>query len=659
VELQDYLDILKRHRWAVFKAAVIVGSLAFLLSSLRTPQYRATTHVLLRPVDGSERLNPSNRATSREDSDRFVSAQVEVVTSDGVAREAAQALGHGDPRRLLRQVAVRQRGTSEVLEISATDGAPRRARDIANAFARAYIENRRSIEVASLTRAIDGIEDELSQLLNRIVQLDGLITGASGTPGAPPSDEETATGLDDNGRPLSREALVTARQSALRRYESLDARRQDLLVDVRLQRGGAEVITEARTPDAPFTPQPERNAALGVLGGVLLGLGMALLKERLDDRLRSAEELQRLTGLEVLAETPSDKRSSKHPGHLAAAANPLGPVAEAARTLRTTILSLGKERPVKLLLVASAGPGEGASLVAANLATVYAQAGYVTVLVSADLRSREAEQMFGHLPPSEGITGVVTELATAAGMATPSDSGVPRKAAGQGSPAPTGNRTNSVVWDALVRTDVPNLLVLPAGPTPPNPAEVLGSAELAAVLDNLADVVDMVIIDTPPVLAVSDAAILAERVEAVVLVAALRRTRRDAVQRAKQLLERSPARLLGAVVSNGTLSEEVAAYRARSEGKDRSGSRPDDRRPTSSGTVGAEGNGSFPRASGRPAHVDPVDDATPPGPRPRGDGPRQSGTRLERKGDEMSKASREASRSWLRRGLNAVLRVAR
>jgi len=176
VELRHYLDVLKRHRWLIIQGIVLVGLIAGLVSGLQTPVYKAGARVLLRPNDSSESLYPGyGNASLFNDPDRYVSAQEDIIQSEAVAREAAKSLGGTDAETLLSHVSVAQSGTTDVLEISSTDIDPTRARDVANAFAKAYIENRKQFAVGSLKNASDQVQVKLDELQGRIAQLNSQI----------------------------------------------------------------------------------------------------------------------------------------------------------------------------------------------------------------------------------------------------------------------------------------------------------------------------------------------------------------------------------------------------------------------------------------------------------------------------------------------------
>ncbi len=509
---------------------MVVGLLAGILSSLRPSVYRGTARVLLRPNDPAEQLNPNSLVQPFVDPNRYVTAQESIIESEAVAREAAKSLPNVSLRDLETKVTVGQGGQSDILDVSATDGDPVRARDMANAVARGYIENRRLNAVAGLQRAAADITAKLGPLQDSINQLDVQI--AAPPPGIPP------------------DALRGTRDAAAEQYKTLYARQQELLVNIALKRGEAELVSEAKTPTTPVSPKPVRDGVIGVLVGLLLGIGISLLREQMDGHLRSPEEVEQVTHLPLLAVLPFDDRSARGNIELATIDQPLGPLSEAIRSLRTSIQFLGAERPVRVIVITSSVPGEGKSLVAANLAVVCAEAGYATHLVSGDLRRSSVSSWFGVPSHAPGLSDLVAKLRPA-GMAPGPNGAGPDQA----DPLSRNHAERGpTLSDVLVRSPIPNLDVLPPGRVPPNPTELLGSRRMAKLLGELAGSADIIIIDTPPLLPVTDAAILAAASDGVVFVTALGETHRGAVARSKAILEASGVRILGVVVNKAPTS---------------------------------------------------------------------------------------------------------
>jgi len=156
VELRQYLEILKRHKWLIVQATVLVAVAAFVFSDLKTPMYESTAQLLLRPNDAAEQLNPTRSVDVSNDPDRYVTGQLNIIQSEDVAKLAAKSMRapDNDPVVLLREVSAAQGGTSDVVNIKGHSTDPIAARNIANAFAKAYIEDRRQYEVAGRLKVV-------------------------------------------------------------------------------------------------------------------------------------------------------------------------------------------------------------------------------------------------------------------------------------------------------------------------------------------------------------------------------------------------------------------------------------------------------------------------------------------------------------------------
>lgn len=196
------------------------------------------------------------------------------------------------------------------------------------------------------------------------------------------------------------------------------------------------------------------------------------------------------------------------------------PAAEAYRTLRTNLLFSSLDKPLRTLLITSTAPDEGKTTIVANLAITMAQAEQRVILVDCDLRRPGLHSLF-HLPAEPGLTSVMLEQDDA--------------------PLP------------LVDTPVPGLQLLPAGPLPPRPADLLGSHRMERLIQRLSAQADIVLFDTPPVTAVTDAAVLSTRVDGVLLVLQAGKTRRDRAREARRLLEKVKAHIVGVVLNNARL----------------------------------------------------------------------------------------------------------
>ncbi len=275
-----------------------------------------------------------------------------------------------------------------------------------------------------------------------------------------------------------------------------------------------DVTQPARVPDAPISPRTKMNLALGLLAGLLTGGALALLRSILDTKIRSKSDIEALTELPVVGTVGKDSDSQKRP--LVALKDPRNPLVESFRSLRTNLSYLNVEDEAKTFVITSAGPNEGKTTTAMNLAVVMADSGARVALVDADLRKPSVAKALG----IEGGVGLSDLLAGKVAL-----------------------------QDVLQQFGRQQLFVLPAGRIPPNPSELLGSKAMGKALDMLGELFDYVIIDTPPVLAVTDAAILSKRTGGAIMIAAAAKVRKQELSNALEALETVDGKVLGIVVT--------------------------------------------------------------------------------------------------------------
>jgi capsular exopolysaccharide synthesis family protein len=278
----------------------------------------------------------------------------------------------------------------------------------------------------------------------------------------------------------------------------------------------ARVVVEQRAtiPKEPVVPKKSRNLALGVIVGGILGLGLAYLRDILDNTVKTQETLEEITGTGVVGYIPLDKELTSAPA--ISFDNDNSATAEAFRKLRTNLQFLTVDHPPRVFVVTSSSPSEGKSTTSINIALALAEAGRTVVLVDGDLRRPRLAKYLDVL----GSVGVSTVLSGGAALD-----------------------------EVLQQTKFPRLSVLAAGPTPPNPSELLGSLAAEKMLTELRSRFDYVIIDSAPLLAVTDGAILAAKSDGALVVVKAGKTRRDQLAHAIGMLNDVGATLLGAVLT--------------------------------------------------------------------------------------------------------------
>jgi polysaccharide biosynthesis transport protein len=327
-------------------------------------------------------------------------------------------------------------------------------------------------------------------------------------------------------------------------YASLLQHLKDATVSAGLRATNVHVVDPARPETIPVRPKKLFNVALGTLVGLLIGVTLAFIQEGLDYSIKTAEEVERLTGAPSLAIIPAAGLVDPHPygwfprknsngshngtAALALLKEPASAVAEAYRALRTSILFSTAPRPPQLLLVTSSQPQEGKTSTSFNLSLALAQRGSRVLLVDADLRKPGVARSLD-IPNDRGLSGVLTGA--------------------------------HPLEEALQQIEaVPNLWVLPAGPRPPNPAELLSSPRMEQLLGELRERFEHVVLDSPPLLMVTDATVLATLADGVILIVESGVTARDALARSHRILKIAGGRVLGVVMNKVQLGQDGYHY---------------------------------------------------------------------------------------------------
>ncbi len=378
-------------------------------------------------------------------------------------------------------------GQTNVIAITATSRVPSQAARIANLYSTDFVQYRQEVASSSLATAEAQLRSQISSIGQQLSSLSGAASSAE------------ASAL------LNQEAVLKEQLAQMQVTGAVDT-------------GDVALVTPAEAPTSPSSPKPVQDAVLGFAAGLALGLGAAFLRESLDDRLTSKEAAEHAGGALVLAMTPAvtSWRSRKRP-LVVTVADPTSPAAESYRSLRTSLQFARQGQPLRSVLLTSPGVNEGKTATLANLGVVFAQAGERVVLVSGDLRRPRLGDFF-ELEEQAGLTSVLL-----------------------------GQRTLEEVL--LPVPGFGRLTLLPSGPVPPNPAELLNSAQAQEIFARLRHHFDLVLIDSPPVLPVTDPAVLARHADATLLLAAAGQTRRADLNRAVEKLNQVDARILGIVLN--------------------------------------------------------------------------------------------------------------
>jgi succinoglycan biosynthesis transport protein ExoP len=315
-------------------------------------------------------------------------------------------------------------------------------------------------------------------------------------------------------------------QSSRQLYDSLLQRAKETGVSTELKTSNIRVVDRAEKPLKPVSPQKAMNLLLGLLGGTVFACGLVFFFEYMDSRIKTPDEIKVHLGLPHLGLLPALSRKAEDAYPLVNNGVPPN-FSEAFRGIRTNVLFSSAQEGSRSIVVTSTAPGEGKSMVASNLAISLAQAGQRVLLIDADMRKPKSHEIFA-ITQEPGLSNVLV-----------------------------GNAKAS---ESVRKSTVSGLWVLPAGRIPPNPAELVGSPRFRDFIASLKDHFDWVIIDTPPVMAVTDAAVIAHHASGVLFVIGAEMTSRHAAKRALDQLEQANARFVGAVLNRVDLENHGYYY---------------------------------------------------------------------------------------------------
>jgi polysaccharide biosynthesis transport protein len=497
--LRDYLRVVGRRKWIILVCALVAPASAVALSLQQQKLYQASTDVLLSRQNLAAALTKTDDPLATQDADRLAETQVHVARVPRVLARTLDGVGLADrtPDDLLENSSVSALPSADILAFKVTDPSPALARRLANEYAEQFTRYRRVIDTASLNVARREVQTQI-------------------------------VGLETEGK----------QDSQL--YANLVQKEQELGTLEALQTSNAHVLRRAGEP-RQVQPRPVRNGLTGLALGLLLGLGLALLRDALDSRVRTAEEISDGLNLPLLGRVPEPPRRFRRHGGLVMREEPAGAFAEAFRVLRTNVEFANVERGARVIMVTSAVEGEGKSTTAANLAYAFARTSKRVALVELDLRRPSLGRVVG-LDGGPGITDVAVAWTTvdeAIASVALSDGVNPFPDVGANGHAVVGGK-----FDVLV-----------AGSLPPNPGEFVGTSGVSYVLQDLRERYDLVLIDSPPLLHVGDARALAAEVDALLLVVRLHTARKQSLTELRRALESLPAAPLGFVMAGAELEE--------------------------------------------------------------------------------------------------------
>jgi non-specific protein-tyrosine kinase len=508
LDIRRQLAIVRRRLPLIIVSVLLASVAAYAGSSLQPKQYEAEATLIV----GESLADVNQDYNQLLASQRISKTYASIATTRPLLVSVITKLGlNTNPESLTKKVRAAAALDSTLLTITATDGDATRAAAIANAISDELIAASPGLQAPGADIE-ESVRNDLDATQTLIASTQAEVERLSALP--------VRTAAEDGNLTLLQGRVVSLRQTYATLLAFLSGKRANFL----------SVVEPAVPPIEQVSPRPIFSLLLGAVLGLFVAVALSFLAEYLDDTVKTSADVQQLLGLPMLGAISRIRKPKG--GHemyrLVPLLFPRSATAEAYRTLRTNIEFASIEAPVRTLLVTSAVPGEGKSISAANLAIAFAQGGQRVLLLDADLREPAIHEIFG-IPNAHGLTDLL--------------------------------RTEHADADQVIgATEVENLRILTAGAPPPNPAELLGSRRMRGILERLQANCDLIVIDSPPLHVVADAAVLGSFLDATVLVIHAGRTRRATIRESAEALARADARVLG-VVLNQIPENATAEYR--------------------------------------------------------------------------------------------------
>ncbi len=503
LSIEQIMGILRRRAGWILLCFVLVAGAVYGLSKHQTKKYTATASLVFNNSQTNQQAAGLQAVSSGTSQPVQQSTNVKLVQVGDMAEKTATLLAHAKGATPLARdltgekveagLSVSAQGESNFVNVSATATSPVLATDIANIYTGQFVAEQQNSNHAYYASALKLVNKQLAALS--------------------PKERVGTAGL------------------------ALQDRAQSLGVLAELRNGNVQIARAARVPTSPSSPKTVKDTVIGGVLGILVGLCLAFLLERLDRRIREPKDLESVYGLPLLGVVPESKalsRSARQAGERARAFLPPGE-AESFQLIRAHLRYFNVDRQVRTLLVASAAPGDGKTTIARHLAGAAARVGARVLLLEADLR--------------RPTLAAQLDVQSGPGLADVLIGAVPWSEATQKVELQSSENIRAQSFDVLVA----------GAALPPNPGELIESRAMETLLERAKSLYDLIVVNTPPLTAVSDAFPLLSKVDGVIIVGRVGRNRRDVAQRLHETLSGAGAPLLG-VIANGFKARRNAPY---------------------------------------------------------------------------------------------------
>jgi succinoglycan biosynthesis transport protein ExoP len=490
--VMEYIMLAWHWAWLILLIGLAAGGAAFFVSSRQTPIYETTTQLLVSDPPAMRSVDSSPIVTSYDSTSTYS----ELLTDLPVLQKVKEALNLSRSAQSLRSaITVSVVKTTQIISVSVSDPNPQVATDVANTIGKVFGDRIHEIQDQRFSASRENLQKQMNDME---LQVAGI-------------QKQYDEAID----PAAKDQI----QPRLTQYQGLYNNLVTSFEQVRLAEAQSSTnviqVEPATLPPAPISPKPLQTALFVFLVGISLAIGGVLLVDFLDDSIKNPDEIKQRFGISALGIISTHAQVEGRPITID---QPRNPVSESFRSLRTNIQFASVDHPARVLVITSPTPQDGKTTVAINLAVVLAQSGKRVALMDADMRRPKIHRRL-NLNNRLGLSNMFV-------------------------------RSLDSLGEAVQDTGIDGLEVVSSGGIPPNPAELLGSQRMQQIIQKLEETNDYILIDTPPVLSVTDAVALSTMVDGVLLVAKPGQTKLTALKQAIEQLRRVNANLLGVVLND-------------------------------------------------------------------------------------------------------------
>jgi capsular exopolysaccharide synthesis family protein len=481
----------RRWLWLVVLIVAGAGAASYGISAQLPRVYESTSRLLVVPGQVGAGAQSYDDTLSAE---RLARTYTELLKSRRVIEASVAALGLGlSYEAAVPMIDARPVVNTQLIQVSVRANGPEAAARFTDQLTSTFIQRLAAIQTDRFAANEEFVQQQVDQLSAELTNRTRDVDELRGQPANPQRDSDLAR---------AQVALSRVQQS----YQTATQRAEDLRLAKIRSDPSVVVIDAADLPATAISPRVAQNVLLGAIAGLLVAVGIAFTLEHFDDRVHSPERVAQVTGLHTLTSI-GVHRNGRDGSELA----------EAFRTLRTNLMFGAVSRSLRTLLITSAETGDGRTSTAASLAIAIAQAGSRVLLVDADFRRPSLHEVFG-VSNQSGLSSLIAD-------------------------------DDLIAGHAVVPTGINGVQLLASGPLPADPSDLLASQRMRRRLQELTEVADLVIVDSPPVWPVSDASVLASWVDGTLIVLNARRARAQRVKEAVTCLNDTGAQLLGVVLN--------------------------------------------------------------------------------------------------------------